>query len=163
MNRFKDLLTPGQGSTPKDEQQRASAGLADALSGSNLRRWEGRGALPVQGKCLLLAVAPYSQYDLTLLDVLDESLDSGRSPAIPVYVANLLDYDRVEQVRADFPGIAQAHQTPLAALWESGTPKKIAWGKQARDLAAEALGLDPEVLSRRVAAESPSYANRPGH
>ena len=159
MTRFKDLLTPSQRSTPKDEQKRASAGLADAVSASNLRRWEGRGVLPVQGKCLVLAVAPYSQYDLTLLDVLDESLASGQA-AFPVYVVNLLDYDTVEQVRADFPGIAQANQTPLAALWESGSPTRTAWGKHARDVVAEALGLAPEDLSRRVVAESPSYANR---
>jgi hypothetical protein len=159
MTRFKDLLTPNQLSTPMVEQQHASAGLADAVSASNLRRWEGGGGLPAQGKCLVLAVAPYSQYDLTLLDILDESLKSGQG-GIPVYVINLLDYDNPEQVRADFPGIAQVHQTPLAALWESGTPKKIAWGKHARDMVAEALGLAPEDLSGRVAAESPSYANR---
>src|SRR5436309_1971841 len=146
MTRFKDLLTPGQLTTPADEQQRAAAGLDDAISASNLRRWEGRGILPVQGKCLVLAAAPYSQYDLTLLDILDESLGSGGLPAVQVYVINLLDYDNVEQARADFPGIAQVHQTPLAALWESGMPKKTASGKQARDLAAEALGLDPEAL-----------------
>ncbi len=161
MTRFKDLLTPGPGSTPKEEQQRASAGLADAVSVSNLRQWKGFGDLPVHAKCLVLAVAPYSQYDLTLLDILDESLASGRAAAVPVYVVNFLDYDDMKQVRADFPGIVQVHQTPLAALWESGAPKKIAWGKQARDLAGEVLGLDPEELSLRVAAESPSYANRP--
>jgi hypothetical protein len=162
MTRFKDLLTPGLHSTPKDEQQRASSGLADAVSGSNLRRWEGRGVLPAQGECLLLAVAPYSQYDLTLLDILDESLDS-RLSSVPVYVVNLLDYDSVDQVRVDFPGIGQVQQTPLAALWESGAAKKIAWGKQARDMVAEALGLDPEDVSHRVAAESPSYSNRAAH
>jgi hypothetical protein len=58
MTRFKDLLAPAEHSTPKEEQERASAGLADAVSASQLRRWEGRGALPAQGRCLLLAVAP---------------------------------------------------------------------------------------------------------
>jgi hypothetical protein len=93
MTRFKDLLTLGQHSTPKEEQLRASAELADAVSASNLRRWEGRGALPAQGQCLLLAVAPYSQYDLAVLDILDERLGLGQSPAIPVYVVNLLESD----------------------------------------------------------------------
>ena len=160
MTRFRDLLKPDL-STPKDEQVRASKGLADALAASELRRWEGRGTLPAQGKCLLLAVAPYSQYDLTLLDLIDERL-GAKPPARPpvyVYVVNLLDYDGAEQVDADFPGVAQVHQTPLAAVWESGSPKKATWGKQARDMAAEVLGLSADDLSRRVKAESPSYAN----
>src|SRR5262249_4115041 len=100
-----------------------------------------------------------SQYDLTLLDILDEHLGSGRSPALPVYVVNLLDYSDEDQVRADFPGITLVHQTPLAALWELGSLKRAAWGKQARDVAADTPGLAPDDLSRRVVAESPSYAN----
>jgi hypothetical protein len=159
MSRFKDLLSPGERTSPMDEQRRASAGLADAVSASNLRRWEGRAVLPERGKCLLLAVAPYSQYDLALLDILDERLGSGWAEAVPVYVVNLLEYDSADQVRADFPGLKQVHQTPLAALWEDGAAK-VAGGKQARDLAAEALGLDPEELLRRVAAEAPGYSKR---
>jgi hypothetical protein len=89
------------------------------VAASNLRQWEGSEGLPIKGKCLVLAVTPYSQYDRTLLDILDESLDSGRAAAGPVYVVNLLEYDNVEQVREDFPGIVQVHQTPLAALWEA--------------------------------------------
>jgi len=160
MTRFRDLLKADL-STPKDEQDRASKGLADAVAASNLRRWEGPSALPAQGECLLLAVAPYSQYDLTLLDLIDERL-GAKPPAgalVVVYVVNLLDYDNAEQVGADFPGVAQVHQTPLAVLWESGSPQKAAWGKQARDMAAEALGLSADDLSRRVKAESLSYAN----
>jgi hypothetical protein len=160
MTRFRDLLSPGQHTTPKEEQERASAGLAAVVSASNLRRWEGHSDLPNQGKCLLLAVAPYSQYDLTLLDLIDESLEAGRAPAVSVYVVNLLDYPSVAEVRADFPGIAQVHQSPLAALWAPGAPKKVAGGKQARDMAAEALGLAPEEVARRVATEPPNYANR---
>jgi hypothetical protein len=158
MTRFRDLLKPGPDSTPKDEQQRASAGLADAVSASNLRWWQGHGALPTEGRWLLLAVAAYSQYDLTLLDILDESLGSGRGEAVPVYVVNLLDYENVGQVRADFPG-APVHQNPLAALWESGSLKRATAGKQARDMVAQVLGLDAEDLHRRIVDESPSYSN----
>ena len=158
MRRFRELLKPDL-LTPKDEQDRASKGLAGAVAESNLRWWKGSRGLPAQGKCLLIAVAPYSQYDLTLLDLIDETLDAERPARAPVYVVNLLEYDKVEQVGQDFPGIAQVHQTPLAAVWESGAPKKVAWGKQARDLAAEVLGRSADEWSRRVKAESPSYAN----
>src|SRR5262245_14579264 len=130
MTRFRDLLKPGPDSTPKEEQRRASAGLAEAVSASNLRWWQGYGDLPSQGQWLLLAVAPYSQYDLTLLDILDDSLGFGRAEAAPVYVVNLLDYQNVDQLRADFPGVGQVHQTPLTALWESGSLKRTEAGKQ---------------------------------
>jgi hypothetical protein len=157
MTRFRDLLKPRPGSTPKDDQEHASNGLAEAVAESNLRLWRKGEPTPYQGKCLLLAVAPYSQYDLTLLDVIDESLAGGLPPAVHVYVVNLQYYDSAEQLGPDFPGMTQAHQPPLAAVWEPGSPKKVAWGKQARDLAAEALGLPAEDLSRRIKAESPSY------
>ena len=157
MTPFRDLLKVYPRSTPAEEQRRASEGLADAVKQSNLRWWRSRELVPGQGSCLLLAVAPHSQYDLVLLDLLDERL-SDSSP-VPIYVVNLQDYETPECLGAEFPGADQVHQTPIAALYESGTLKKVAWGKQARDLAAEAVGYSTDELSRRVVSESPSYAN----
>ena len=156
MTRFRNLLKPDPQSSPAEEQQRASAGLAEAVKQSNLLWWMGRA--PLKGVCLLLAVAPYSQYDLVLLDLLDERLDSDE-PSVPVYVANLQEYASVDQLRADCPGIGQPHQTPLAAIYEAGTLKKVASGKKARDMAAEALGLSADELSRKVIAQTPSSTN----
>ena len=158
MTRFRELLKPNPQSSPGEEQLHASAGLAEAVRQSKLK-WKGaRGPLQCQEKCLLLAVAPYSQYDLVLLDLLDERLASGR-PAVQVYVANLQDYDSPARLGEDFPGVGEAHQSPVAALFESGSAKAVACGKKARDLAAEALGLPADELTRRVVAESPSFAN----
>lgn len=94
MTRFRDLLKPTPLSTPKDEQIHASVGLANAVASSNLRWWERGRALPHPEPYVLLAVAPYSQYDLTLLDLVDETVGSGPSEAMPVYVVNLLDYEK---------------------------------------------------------------------
>src|SRR5215217_4194883 len=99
MKRFKDLLKPTPGSSPRDDQERASKGLADAVAESNLRWWKERGEFPPRGKSLLLAVAPYSQYDLALLDLIDERLGADGTAA--VYVVNLLDYEDAEAVRSD--------------------------------------------------------------
>jgi hypothetical protein len=156
---FRDLLKPDPRSTPAEEQGRASAGLADAVKRSNLRWWRSREPVLGQESYLVLAVAPYSQYDLTLLDLLDEKLSA--SPAVPVYVVNLQDYETPERLGADFPGVGQFHQTPIAALYEAGSLTNVAWGKKARDMAAEAVGFSPDELSRRVVAESPNYANSP--
>lgn len=155
MSRFLDLLTPDARSTPKDEQDRASARLADAVARSNLRWWRERGAGPCGGECLLLAVAPYSRYDLALLDLVDEA-QAGDPPAVEVYVANLRDYDSVEQLNEDFPGAPQAAPTPLAARWAPGVEKRVVWGARARDLAASALGLPPEQVAERVRADATS-------
>jgi hypothetical protein len=158
MTRFRDLLTYDPASTPGDEQRRASEGLADAVARSRLRWWKGSKVAPSQGKCILLVVAPFSQYDLTLLDLLDERLHTTQPP-VPVYVANLQDYATAEQLNADFPGIGTAPQTPIVAIWGSGVPQTVACGKKARDMAAQALGLSADELSRRIIAESPSYVN----
>jgi hypothetical protein len=93
-----------------------------------------------------------------LLDVLDERLDTDQPP-VAVYVANLQDYASAEQLRADFPGIGAAPQTPIVAICDSGAPETVACGKKARDMVAQALGLPADELSRRIVAESPSYVN----
>lgn len=155
MSRFLDLLKPGHGSTPKDDQDRASAGLAVAVEQSNLLWWKKRDEAPRPAKCLLLAVAPYSQYDLALLDLIDQR--PGAAPAVQVYVANVQDYDSVDALAADFPGAPPSPQTPLAALWGAGSEKQVAWGKKARDLAADALGLSAEDVSARIKADAPRY------
>ncbi len=158
MTRFRDLLTYDPASTPGDEQRRASEGLADAVARSRLRWWKGRKVAPLRGKCILLVVAPFSQYDLTLLDLLDERLDTDQPP-VPVYVANLQDQATAEQLSADFPGIGAAPQTPIVAICDSGSLQTVACGKRARDVVAQALGLPADELSRRIVAESPSYVN----
>jgi Urease alpha-subunit, N-terminal domain len=40
--------------------------------------------------------------------------------------------------------VGPASPTPLVAYWESGSPKKIEWGKRARDMIADLLGFDVE-------------------
>lgn len=159
MTRFRDLLKAASDSTPGDEQERASKDLADAVAKSRLQWWKQREPSSCQGKCLLLGIAPFSQYDLILLDLIDESLASGPSPEAEVYVVNLQEYGSVEELGPDFPGISQVHQTPLVAIREPGSPTKTAWGRQARDLVAVTLGLSGEQLSARIMAETPSYGN----
>ncbi len=158
MRRFRDLLKNNPASTPEVEQRRASEGLGEAVAKSHLRWWIGSDLASGPDKCLLLAVAPFSQYDLTLLDLLDERLATHQSP-VSVYVANLQDYTIVEHLSVDFPGIGQAQPTPIVAFCEHGSPKLVVWGKKARDMAAQLLGIAPEELSRRIVAESTSYAN----
>lgn len=153
MSRFRTLLKPTSQSSPMDDQERASKGLADAIANSSLRWWKSRDAALPPGKCLLLVVAPYSHYDLILLDLIDASLKSKTSPEVQVYVANLLDYPSPEQLEVDVPGIGPVHQTPIAALWESGKLTRTAWGKKGRDLTAETIGIPADELNQQIMAE----------
>jgi len=160
MTRFRNLLSydpvTSLHSSPGDEQRRASEGLAHAVSRSHMKWWKDEHIGPGLGQYLVLVVAPYSQYDLTLLDLLEEHLNSG-STFIQVFVANLQDYSSIEQLKAEFPGI-NSSQTPIAMLIDSNVIM-VDSGKKARDLAAKALGIQPEELARRVFAESPRYGN----
>lgn len=162
MRRFRDLLMAGASTTPMEEQRRASAQLADTVSLSNFRWWQGHPAQPPEGSWLLVAVAPYSQYDLTLLDILDESIGSGRAVLLPLYVANLLDYQNAEQVRADFRGCV-SHRNPVVSLWDAASHVRSESGKRARDLLAETLHLDGEALQQRILEESPRFTGLAKH
>jgi len=140
MTNFRDLLAPDPASTPGEEQRRASERLADAVARSHLHWWKARQEANGVGKCLLVVVAPYSQYDLTLLDLLDETLEACQSP-LPVYVANVLDYASVEQLIAEFPelgmrrkrrslrSVKPAQQRPSRAAKRQGIlrPRRLAW------------------------------------
>jgi hypothetical protein len=78
MTRFQALLKAD--STPKAEQERASHRLPEVVRSSHLHWWTKKAAIPTKPKALLLVVAPYSQYDLALLDVLDAALARPRVP-----------------------------------------------------------------------------------
>src|SRR5947209_1618176 len=136
MMRFQTLLEPSATSTPKQDQDRASQGLATAVAGSHLRWWTRGGERPA-GRYLLLAIAPYSQYDLTLLDLIEESFESGTNPPISVYVTDLMEYATQEDLRTDFPDITQVFQPPVVTLVEPGKPNKSASGPAGRDLTAQ--------------------------
>jgi hypothetical protein len=162
MTLFQALLKPDL-MTPMAEQERASRELPQVVKGSHLHWWTNKGSIPTQGKVLLLVVAPYSHYDLALLDELDAALARPRVPkrlqSVPIYVSNLERYQTVEQLTEDIPGITQIpFQTPVVAVWENGTLTKSAWGKSGRDLAADTLGLSSEDLNQRVVTKVPKYA-----
>jgi len=163
MSSFQALLEPDSSSTPKTEQERAARQLPDVVKSSHLKWWTKKAAIPAQGKALLLVVASYSQYDLALLDVLDAALAQPDAPkrllSVPIYVANLQQYQTVEQLTEDIPTITEAPpQTPVAAVWENGVLTKSACGYHGRSLAADALGLSSEELNERVIAKVPTYA-----
>jgi hypothetical protein len=161
MNRFQALLKPTETSTPKEDQDRASQGLANAVAASHLRWWLKGGARPASGRYLLLAVAPYSQYDLALLDLIDEGIHSDTRARPTVYVIDLLAYENQEEMKGDFPNVSQVFQTPIVTFGEVGQPNISASGQEGRELAAQVLGLSAEGLTANMLARSPRYNGSP--
>ncbi|OJW12384.1 MAG: hypothetical protein BGO49_21260 [Planctomycetales bacterium 71-10] len=130
---------------------------------SRLHWWE-PSAPPAGGTAVLLVVAPWSHYDLAMLDVLDESVPGPDRPgeAPPVFVANLERYRSVEELTADIPILESfPFQSPIAALWRDGAFRNVAWGKAGRDLVADALDLPPEAFNEQVIARTPRYSPSP--
>lgn len=159
MTRFRDLLAFKPGSTPGEEQRRASAGLPEAVRRSLMKWWKDWKPPFAPTPYLLIAIAPYSQYDLTLLEIVEERLAS--EPAkLPVFVANVLDFSSIEELNRVFPGVAST-QTPLTLCRDLTGKELSASGKGARDAIAEVLGLSANEITRQIQAEAPSYRNSP--
>jgi hypothetical protein len=157
MTRFQDLLKPDFNSTPQADQQRASLRLPDVVKGSRLYWWTKGSGLTIADSLLVVLIAPYSHYDLVMLDLLDEEI-SRRTQVLPIYVGNLQLYQSAEELTNDFPIITRAPvQTPVTAVRESGEWRKIASGKPARDLAATTLGIRADEFNDRVIERVPTY------
>jgi hypothetical protein len=145
---------------PGEQQRWASETLPEIVSASHLQWWKGsRTTPPVTTRVLLLVVAPWSHYDLAMLDLLDESFSRSESLAgwrgDDICVANLLSYGSFEQLAIGIPGINQRpSQTPVVAKWEYGG-FEWSFGKPGRDLVAKTIGLSSNEFNRTVVARVP--------
>ena len=162
MTRFQDLLKPDAASTPRLDQERASRQLPEAVKASRLFWWTKAHAIPTESSFLLIIVAPYSHYDLAMLDILDDMIAnpwvSNHSRIGPIYVANLLDYQSLDQLTKEIPIITRAPlQTPVAAVWIDEEWRNTESGKRGRDLVAAEFGISPEAFNERVIARVPKY------
>ena len=101
-----------------EENDRAERLFPVLIEQSRLHLW--RPGNPIAaGRRLLVGVATWSLYDLSLLEVLDLVVNKGCSGVDRI---DVFDLDRVE--RGDFedyiPGLGKVVGTPVAALWKDG-------------------------------------------
>ena len=155
MNRFRQLLKPSGATTPGEEQRRASEQLPRALAASPFRAWHTRSPQTGGDDYLLLIIAPYSQYDLTLLDVLEPL--ARKVSTFPVFVGNLLDYPSLEHLKKDLPDLDGVPATPIAKHCSHSVTGPTVSGKAARDLIASLFHLNPDTFSRHILSETPRY------
>src|SRR5262245_45953902 len=103
----------------------------------SLQSWSAEQWPDGPGLSLVVGVAPWSGYDMALLDLI------GRGdPALPVFVSDLSRFEDLSELRRIAPGIRHVTQSPVVALWSGGNVLKKASGFEGRKLAAESCGLD---------------------
>jgi hypothetical protein len=161
---FQELLKPVANSTPAEDIDRVSDQLPDRVEQSHLHWWQTDSA-STPGKTLLILVAPWSHYDLVLLDLIEEELIEGAKirevAEVAIFVDNIDRYETLEQIKEMIPLIKSVPQTPVSAVWEDGKLKKTSSGYFARVLVAEAMNLSLNLLDERILARVPRYTGRP--
>jgi hypothetical protein len=145
MNRFTSLWpvpgTPGLHG-PSADQAEVVRRLPAAVADSPLHWWSPGDPVAERGARLLLGIAPYSWYDLRLLDLVDEALSTWRGPEAPprVDVFSTLDCRTQDDFHHYVPGVAPVYQTPVLGRWQDGVQVSKATGALARDEAARLFG-----------------------
>lgn len=131
MNQFASLLD--QNLDPFEQQKQAAKNLASVVRGSNLKWWEDK-PLNVD-KYVLVAVAVYSNYDLILLDFLNNGICST-----PTYIANIDDCYHIHKV------IELCKTPPICLLFKKNSIVDVKQSVYARDFIVDLFGLKKEQI-----------------
>ncbi len=145
------------------DQMEVERRFPDEVARSHFRHWSPGDPIRSSGLRYLIGVATYSEYDLRLLDLLEEAMISSapaahhrqRHPAAVADCATIpspspqVDIFSVGECRtqADFekyiPGLETVFQTPVVGVWRDGVLQKKGSGAQARqELVVEPFALD---------------------
>jgi hypothetical protein len=151
---FRVLLQHDPKLSPGESQQRARRLLPELVGHSALGWWVSGRPLPTTSRLLLVGVAVWSGYDLTLLDHLDRAVSDGANPGLHVYVFDVDESPSQETFSAIFPGIGFVHHTPVVGHWEGGELIEKACGFDGRQIVARLLGIDEQLLHQPATAAS---------
>jgi hypothetical protein len=130
---FLDLLRRDPALSVGERQNRASEELPDWVRSSALRWLTQTDSVNGTGDKLVVGVAVWSRYDLTLLD--DLNAFAAANPDVRVYV---FDVDRIGgQFDRFVPGIGDVGQTPVVGVWAGGVLVAKDTGFAGRQLARQ--------------------------
>jgi hypothetical protein len=133
MTQFAGLLSKDMSAAPAQHYPDLSRRLTEALKNSGLGIWKRGDPIVVSGRRLLIGIAPYSIYDLRLLDAINDRTASGEiSDRIDVF--DILNCEKMTDLDSYVPGIGIAYQTPVVGIWIDGILKQKCSGHQARQL-----------------------------
>jgi hypothetical protein len=142
---FRDL----RASDPKASEQ-----LAERVRRSALTWFPDRAETNGAGRRLVIGVAVWSNYDLRLLDLVNEAVRAGKQLDLHVAVFNIDELSSPAELQRIFPGIGEVFQTPAVGYWEAGQLKETASGFAGRQLVARLLGFDPKLVLEQPAASA---------
>ena len=148
---FHGLLSHEPKLPPAESQRRAAAELPDRVRLSALEWWPDRTATNGTGSRLVLGVAVWSNYDLRLLDRINEAVAADAQPGLHVAVFNYDDVGSTDEFQRIFPGIGEVLQPPAVGYWEAGELKETATGFFARQLVGRLLNFDPNLVLEKPA------------
>lgn len=132
---FLDLLRRGSPLSPGERQERASVELPVVVSRSRLHWLATPESVNGTGDKLVVGVAVWSRYDLTLLDELNQFATANPSVRVCVF-----DVDRVGGGFERFvPGVGELLQTPVVGRWSGGVLVESGTGHDGREIARKLM------------------------
>ncbi len=135
--------------TPAEAQAEADRRFPLIVRSSRLKLWKPGDHLAVKGTCLLVGVATWSQYDLRLLDFMNDSLARQDASDLTVHVFNVAGLSAAE-LAAMVPGAGPIFHTPVVGMFADGALLNSASGRAGRDLAAGRFGSNSDEIVRFV-------------
>lgn len=142
MSTFASLLDPPPDELPGDTQRRARALFPSVLGASRLEAWTPTDSAPA-GSALVIAAAPWSRYDLRLLDLLNSATVRAAHPVrLVVFDADSCPPDELTR---RIPSRDRPLMTPVVGWWKNGRLVESACGYAGRHLIYRVLGLDPKA------------------
>ena len=114
-----------------------------------LHFWRPGEAITRSGLRLLVGIATWSVYDMSLLDMIDETSESGSMP-LHIDVFDVGESQSAEDIGRAIPGIGKPSQTPLLGLWKNGEISERASGYDARNMIAFLCGLDVSKVQEQM-------------
>jgi hypothetical protein len=149
---FHDLLSHEPNLPLADRYRRAVAQLPHRVRRSGLEWWRDRTGPHGPGRLLLVGVAVWSDYDLHLLDLMNEAIAARNQPDLTVAIFNIDELASQEEFGRIFPGIGEVLQPPVVGCWADGRLRDKAYGFEARRLVARLLGFDTSLILEPPAA-----------
>jgi hypothetical protein len=136
---------------PETDPAWADLELESLLGSRGLRLWRPGDPIVERGVRLLVGVAPWSGYDMRLLDVIAEAIETSGQPKYPVVdVFNTADCKQQQDFRQYVPRLRQVSQTPVVGLWRDGRLTEAKQGYEARDLVARLFRSDSAAIVEYV-------------
>jgi hypothetical protein len=141
MNTFFDLFARMPAPAPGAAVSTAEHEFEELVKASPCRLWHPGDTISERGLRILLGVAPWSGYDMRLLDVIIERLSGAEPAAAHVDVFSTGAWQTRSDVKRYIPKMRpEVLQTPVVEVSNNGAVTATKQGYEARELVARTFG-----------------------